>query len=378
MRFHVLGLPFTQTNKTWNACAYTQKVLNFCKMMTARGHQVTHYGAEGSTVDGEHVTVMTAAEQASLCGVREQEKLSNVSWDTKGQLWEFFNHRCIAELKLRIKPEDFACHIAGCSSTVADAITNKIAVNVEYGIGYPGSFAACRAFESPYLMHSAWVREQGSDPNGNNYDVSIPNYFDVADFPVGTGGDYLLFVGRIIARKGLHTAVQVAKRTGMELVVAGQGGHMEGVALYGEDGQVYTGCKIRHVGHVNVEQRGKLMGGARAIMVPTVYVEPFGGVNVEAQLCGTPAITSDWGGFIECVEHGKTGYRCRTLDQWIYAAKNAGSLDRNYIRQRAIDKYSLEKVGSQFEEWFQSIKDRWRQGWNTLRPERTQLNWLAA
>ena len=68
------------------------------------------------------------------------------------------------------------------------------------------------------------------------------------------------------------------------------------------------------VGYCGVEQRRILMRDARAILGPSLYVEPFGNMVVEGYFSGTPAITSDWGGFVDTVIPGITGYRCRDFE----------------------------------------------------------------
>lgn len=119
------------------------------------------------------------------------------------------------------------------------------------------------------------------------------------------------------------------------------------------------------------------MGEAAAVIVPTVYLEPFGGVNVEAQMCGTPVITSDWGAFPETVEHGRTGFRCRTLDQYVYAVRQAANLDRAYIYERAHRKWSIYRIRHMYQEYFSMIADLWDpQGWHTLHADRSNLDWL--
>ena len=119
------------------------------------------------------------------------------------------------------------------------------------------------------------------------------------------------------------------------------------------------------------------MGEARAVFVPTLYLGPFEGVNVESQLCGTPVITTDWGAFTDTVEHGKTGYRCRTAEQFCWAAKNVHHLDPRYIRDRAVFNWSLEKVGSMYQEYFDQLKRLSKKGYYEENPDRTELDWLV-
>src|SRR6185295_1460197 len=384
---HCLGLAFSVSDKNeYCHCAYTCKVVKFCRMMSQRGYNVIHYGNEGAIVESHHVTVMTRSEMEEFTG--KMDKQTTISrqayWDPQSKLWRKFNGRCIAALMERVEERDIICHPGGCSQAIARAIPDDTVTNVENGIGYGGSWAQFKAFESYVMMHTTWVRQtRFEDVDGHEYEVVIPNYFDVADFPAGPGGNYLAMVAHMGSRKGLAVALAIAKHTGKKLIAGGPGLKRLSEHVYvGPDVQTpydTTGIDFEYVGHVNPEQRAKLMGGACAVIVPTRYLEPFGGVSVEAQLYGTPVLTSDWGGFVDIVEHGIGGYRCRIPDHWVWAANNAHKLDRAKIRQRAIDRFSLEKVGAMFEEWFEMIQARWvsMDYWKTVNPERRQLDWLS-
>jgi len=99
--------------------------------------------------------------------------------------------------------------------------------------------------------------------------------------------------------------------------------------------------------------------------VPTIYVEPFGSVAAEAQLCGTPVLSTDWGAMTETVQHGKTGFRCRMLAEFVAAARKVDRLDPAYIRRRALGLWSLDSVAKQYDYYFRRLSTLWGDGWST-------------
>jgi glycosyltransferase involved in cell wall biosynthesis len=98
------------------------------------------------------------------------------------------------------------------------------------------------------------------------------------------------------------------------------------------------------------------MRDAQAIIGPTYYVEPFGNMVVEGYLSGTPAITTDWGGFTETVVHGVTGYRCREFKDFVNALKNINLIDPKACREWALTNYEETVVHKKFDEYFKKIQ----------------------
>ena len=375
MRFHVISLPHTQTSPRHEACAFTTKVYRFLRLMSSLGHEVFHYGAEGSEVSDrciEHINVISAKEQEHYFGTWDKNKLYSLDWSGQAEYWKLVNDRATVEINKRKQPTDFLCLIA---SGLNDSVVKATGLMpVEYGIGYDGPTYPFRVYESYSHLHRVHGGQKFVE-DGSFYEAVIPNYYPENEFPLQIEkGDYYLYLGRLITRKGINIAVQTCQAIGAKLVVAGQGViKQEGDTITCDDGAVYKG--VQYVGCVTGEEKTRLLGHAKAIFVPTVYMEPLGGTAVEAQLCGTPAITTDFGAFTETVEHGKTGYRCHTLDQFVWAAKNVSQLDSRYIRQRAVANYSMDRVRHQYHEYFSMLADLFVGGWPTLH-DRKQLDWL--
>lgn len=350
MRFHVISLPHTQTTLDFTACAFTEKVRKFAIMMKSLGHTVYVYsGDQNEAPCDEHITCITEEERVAFLNGAHY---TMASFDASLPHWVRFNSTVINNLATRLEPHDFICVIGGYShKAIADAFPNHM--TVEFGIGYPGTFAKYRVFESYAWMHTVYGSQVGnpSAADGRFFDAVIPAYIDIAQFPFReTPDDYYLFMGRLIERKGYQIAVETCKALKKRLIIAGQGTPPS----YGE-----------YVGVVGAEKRAELFGGAIASFAPTIYVEPFGTVVIESQATGTPAITTDWGAFTETVVNGLSGYRCRTLKDFINAAEKAADLDRYKVRQHAVDNYSLETISKKYEQYFETLLTLWEDGWYT-------------
>ena len=366
MRLHIVSLPHTRTTAAYSTCAYTSKVVKGCKMFLQAGHDVFLYSSDENEAPAtEHVPLISQGEREQW-GFGEVFDTARTPflWDASQPYWATMNARAISEIRARLQPRDLLLLLAGWAQQPIAAVTPLQAL--EWGVGYEGVFAQFRAFESYAWMHHVYgLREQR---NGNYYDAVIPNFFDPADFPgVERKDDYLLFMGRVIERKGFHVAAMVAERVGLPLVIAGPGVTEWGPThVVSAENNLRADSKagIEYVGTVGPKERYELMAKARALLVPTIYVEPFGGVAVEAMLSGTPAVTSDWGAFTETVEPGVTGERFRTLAEGAEAVRRATRIRPKAIRRRALERYSLTAVGKQFDRWFTQIEGLWGVGWN--------------
>lgn len=344
MRFHILGLSHTKTTREYSCCAFTQKVRLLCKMLTEAGHTVFHYGTQGSApICTEHIDVVSEATWEEVHGDRDWKRHGfNVAIDTAAQ-HEF--DRCASEAIAKIaERNDFLLCSFGIAHRKVSQSSDKV-ITVESGIGYPETFARYRVFESYAWMHYHYGKEH-RDVRPDFYDAVIPNYIDPDDYPYENNKDnYFIFVGRLNNHlKGAQIASDVCKRIGAKLYVAGQGGPVPGI-------------EAEYLGILGIEERAKWVSKARALFCPTYYIEPFGTVAIEAMAYGTPVITTDFGAFTETVKNGVTGYRCRTFDQFVYAAKNIEAIPPEECRNWAINKYSIGTVVKMYEEYFSNLTE---------------------
>jgi glycosyltransferase involved in cell wall biosynthesis len=345
VRFHILGLPHTVTSKEFNACAYTQKVLKFGKMMKARGHEIIHYGHEDSDlICDEHVSVLTNDDFQISYGSHDWRK-TFFKFDTNDHAYQTFYKNAIREIGKRKQKNDFLLPFWGSGvRAICDAHQHDMIV-VEPGIGYAGGhWARWKVFESYAIYHAYCGMQNVGTCRQDWYETVIPNYFDLEDFEYSDQKeDYFLYLGRVYDGKGVNVAIQATEITGVKLVIAGQ--KEEGYELPNH---------VEYIGYADVNKRKQLMSKAKGSFLASMYIEPFGGVQIENLLSGTPTITTDWGSFAENNLHGITGYRCRSMGDFVQAIKNIDKIKPKNCRTWG-ENFSLEKVGEMYEKHFQDV-----------------------
>lgn len=321
--------------------------------MTERGHTVIHYGHEDSDLQcSEHVTVLTNDDFNLSYGSHDWRK-TFFKFNTNDHAYQTFYKNAIREIEKRKKEYDFILPFWGSGvRPVCDAHQDLICV--EPGIGYAGGhWARWKVWESYAIYHAYCGLKNVGQCNQDWYDVVIPNYFDVEDFDFNSNKeDYFLYLGRVYSGKGVDVAIQATERAGVKLVIAGQK----------EDGYKLPD-HVEYVGYADVPTRKKLMANAKASFLPSLYVEPFGGVQIENLLSGTPTITTDWGSFAENNLHGITGYRCRTMGDFVDAVKNIDRINP-YDCRKFGENFTLEKVAPMYEKYFNDVMDVYTgKGW---------------
>lgn len=188
----------------------------------------------------------------------------------------------------------------------------------------------------------------------------IYNGVDPESFPFNEkSGDYLLFLGHMIERKGPVEAIRVAKGSGMPLVLAGKA---KDDYFENEVKPFVDGKSVEYAGHVGVEERNELLSGAAALVFSSLFAEPFGLVMVEAMACGTPVVALDRCAVPEIVDSRATGFYAKDVATLAKLVPEAISLDRAHCREQARKRFDHRRMADEYEVLYRRITGRAARG----------------
>jgi glycosyltransferase involved in cell wall biosynthesis len=187
------------------------------------------------------------------------------------------------------------------------------------------------------------------------YAATVHHGIPVAEVPVGAGSadGTLVFLGRIHPHKGTAEAIEVARRTGRPLVLAGivqDEDYFASEVLPHVDGE-----RVRYLGPIGPEERDRVLGAADALLHLVSFAEPFGLSMVEAMACGTPVIATPLGAVPEVVADGRTGHLVADVDAAVAAVSRLGELDRATCRAHVEDRFSVDRMVDGYLEVYEGV-----------------------
>jgi glycosyltransferase involved in cell wall biosynthesis len=191
------------------------------------------------------------------------------------------------------------------------------------------------------------------------YEATIHHGIKMKAFPlVPTPGDYLLFFGRIHPHKGTVEAIDVAERVDLPLLIAGI---VQDQEYFERDVEPrLDGDRVRFIGSVGPDERGAVLGGARALLHIISFEEPFGFSVIESMACGTPVIATRRGSMPELVRDGVNGFLVDAPDQVVAAIDAAGRLDREVVRSSVERRFDVSRMVEDYIAVYRRIVDRVR------------------
>jgi glycosyltransferase involved in cell wall biosynthesis len=303
----------------WEQVAY-----NIARGLVARGADVTLFATANSSSPGKLAAVVPV-------GLNEDPALNG---EVCGEL-----------------------HVASCFARAGDfdLIHNNFDWKpLLYALAtpHPPLVTTVHGFSSPPILGAYYagasrsfycsISDADRDP-GLSYLATTYNGIDPAEWTFrDAAGDYLLFLARFHPEKGAHLAIEIAKRAGVRLKMAGiphdESYFREMVAPH------VDGDAVQFLGHVHGQARDELVGGALALVHMTTRPERFGLTLIEAMACGTPVLGARMGSIPEIVVDGETGFLCDDVDDAVAQVPELATLSRRACRAHVESTFSLKRM----------------------------------
>ncbi len=311
-----------------------------CDELVRRGHDVTLFASGDSItlakLESVHPRALRLDPTVKEYPIYEMLQLSQV-YERAGEFDIIHSHM-------------------GCSALPYANLVKTPTIHTLHGVFTPDNEKLySHARKQPYVSISNAQREPRLNLNCmatvyNGIDTSIYEFYPDPQTP-----PYLAFLGRLSPEKGPHIAIEIAKRTGWHLKMAGKVDVVDVEYFEQEIKPHIDGKQIEYLGEANHAQKCELMGKAVATLFPITWREPFGLVMVESMVTGTPVIAMALGSTPEVIVHGKTGFLCHSIDECIVAIDKAAELNRAACREHVLNNFSVQRMTEGYEAVYQQI-----------------------
>lgn len=312
--------------------------------------QVASTLAEGLVALGHDVTLFATADSVTAARLHSEVPTGyeeDLSIDAKvhGGLHIAAAFERAAEFDLMSNQFDFL------PLTYSGLVSTPVVTTI-HGFSSEDIVPVFRAYDA--TSHYVAISDSDRHPD-LGYAATIHHGIDLTRFTFASGpGDYLLFLGRIHPHKGTHLAIEVARRAGLPLVIAGI---VQDETYFREQVAPQLGPDVTYLGSVEPAERDRLLGGALALLHLISFAEPFGLTVVESLATGTPVVAFGLGSMPELIDHGRTGFLVTDVAGALEAVSKVGQLDRQTCRAEAVARFSAERMVADYAALFGRIAD---------------------
>ena len=331
--------------------AVESHVADLARELAGRGHQVTVFASGDSTVEGLHASCRTALNHDPTVVEPEAIRLAQMR-------------------QVLDRAENFDvihCHLHSNSGTLGLLALSSCTTPVVHTIHCFRNADNAALFD--LMADEAFIaisESQRASFRGLQFVATIPHGIDVARAPFRPQPDrplYLAFLGRLRPEKGAHVAIEIARRAGLALRIAGRVKDVDAPYFDRQIRPHVDGEAVRYLGELGYHAKMRLLGGAYATLVPTTLPEPFGLVTAESLAVGTPVVGVDAGAIRELVDHGRTGLIGGTTADLPQLIDCVSRIDRNECRVDATRRFALSTMIDRYEDAFERVlvADRSRQ-----------------
>jgi glycosyltransferase involved in cell wall biosynthesis len=219
-----------------------------------------------------------------------------------------------------------------------------------HGFSHPDILRVYRSHKDTYYVS---ISDADRDPE-LPYVATVYNGIDLSNLTFREQpGDKLIFLGRIHRDKGTHLAIDVARRSGRDLLIAG----------IIQDQQYFDSLvkphlndsSIQYIGPADPVQRDALFQQAYATLHLNTIPERFGLVMAESMAAGVPVIAMDLGSCREVVKDTETGYLVHTIDEAVAAVGRVEKIDRRDCRRHVEENFSVARMAERYEQVYEEI-----------------------
>ena len=348
MRIHVVGIVRNPSTPNIAVDPYARASYWLTTLLYRRGVEVHYYGHESSTIECTQKYNIVNDKFHQQYFVTEFE---NSQWNDSNEAQDIFSQNAYNALINHIQEGDIVACMWGEQIPLLKQLPGVKVVDTHIGhLFFCG--ADYNIFTSTANQHFIYGKYNLDNCRWN--DAVIPPICDsIEEFEYKEEKEnYILYLARLIEQKGIYIFLDIAKSfPDKNFIIAGQG----------DLGTITDElpANVTYVGYAGLEKRKELLSNAQAVISATYYMEPFGLTTIEANLSGTPVIKTNWGGYVDYVVDGVTGFRCSSFSEFKNAVNNLHLIDPKKCREFG-EQFTAEVLIDKYIKYFNKInKNNW-------------------